>query len=184
MPMQDLIKWFFGWLLCHALGEFLQTTSDRAFKNYSNECIFELGERNPVGSENICNSWLWLAPPPKRPWFIQFLVGSFSLLLHSIEPRHLTNQSHPRVPLANGFLLIVEYRIHHIINIHDDDDVIEQKHDLSGGDAREQSNRCALPWRSSVLGGGSWHPFWFDHIFCSMIFWPCNGQHPSWWREP
>jgi hypothetical protein len=30
-------KMFFGWLLCHALGEFLQTTSDHAFKNYSNE---------------------------------------------------------------------------------------------------------------------------------------------------
>jgi hypothetical protein len=67
-------------------------------------------------------------------------------------------------------LLIVEYCIHHIINIHDDDDVIEQKHDLSGGDAREQSNRCALPRRSSVLGAGSWRPFRFDHIFCSMIF--------------
>ena len=91
------------------------------------------------------------------------------LLLHSIEPRHLTNQSHPRVPWANGFLLIVEYCIHHIINIHDDD-VMDQKHDLSGGDARERSNRCALPRRSSVLGEGSWRPFRFDHIFCSMIF--------------
>jgi hypothetical protein len=40
-------------------------------------------------------------------------------------------------------LLIVEYCIHHIIiNIHDDDDVMEQKHDLSGGDARERSNRA------------------------------------------
>jgi hypothetical protein len=70
-------------------------------------------------------------------------------------------------------LLIVEYCIHHIIiNIHDDDDVMEQKHDLSGGDARERLNRCALPRRSlsSVLGAGSWRPFWFDHIFCSMIF--------------
>ena len=82
-------------------------------------------------------------------------MGSFLLLLHSIEPRHLTNQSHPRVPWANGFLLIVEYCIHHIINIHDDDDVIEQKHELSGGDARERSNRCALLQH---------------HIFCSMIF--------------
>jgi hypothetical protein len=51
-----------------------------------------------------------------------------------------------------------------------DDDAMEQKHDLSGGDARERSNRCALPRRSSVLGAGSWRPFWFDHIFCSMIF--------------
>jgi hypothetical protein len=98
-------------------------------------------------------------------------VGSFLLLLHSIEPRHLTNQSHPCVPWANEFLLIVEYCIHHIIiNIHDDDDVMEQKHDLSGGDAHVQSDRCALPRRSSVLGAGSWRPFWFDHIFCSMIF--------------
>ena len=93
------------------------------------------------------------------------------LLLHSIEPCHFTNQSHPCVPWANGFLLIVEYCIHHIIiNIHDDDDVMEQKHDLSGGDARERSNRCALPRRLSVLGAGSWHPLWFNHIFCSMIF--------------
>ncbi len=43
-------------------------------------------------------------------------------------------------------------------------------HDLSSRDARERSNRCALPRRSSVLGAGSWRPFWFDHIFCSMIF--------------
>ncbi len=95
------------------------------------------------------------------------------LLLHSIEPHHLTNQSHPRVPWANRFLLIVEYCIHQIIiNIHDDDDddVMEQKHDLSGGDAREQSNHCALPRRSSVLGAGYWRSFWFDRIFCSMIF--------------
>ena len=97
-------------------------------------------------------------------------MGSFLLLLHSIESRHLTNQSHPRVPWANGFLLIVEYCIHHIINIHDDDDVMEQKHDLSGGDACEQSNHCALPRRSLLLGAGSWRPFRFDHIFCSMIF--------------
>ncbi len=93
------------------------------------------------------------------------------LLLHSIEPRHLTNQSHPRVPWATGFLLIVEYCIHHIIiNINDDDDVMEEKHDLSGGDAREQSNRCTLRQRSSILSAGSWRPFWFDHIFHSMIF--------------
>ena len=109
------------------------------------------------------------------------------LLLHSIEPRHLTNQSHPRVPWANRFLLIVEYCIHQIIiNIHDDDDVMEQKHDLSGGDAREQSSHCALPRHLLVLGAGSWRPIWFNHIFCSMIF--CRvmgyGQHPSWWREP
>ena len=44
------------------------------------------------------------------------------------------------------------------------------KHDLSSRDARERSNRCALPRRSSVLGAGSWRPFWFDHIFRSMIF--------------
>ena len=93
------------------------------------------------------------------------------LLLHSIEPRHLTNQSHPRVPWATGFLLIVEYCIHHIIiNIHDDDDVMEQKHDLSGRDRRARSNRCALPRHSSILGAWIWHPFRFDHIFCSMIF--------------
>jgi hypothetical protein len=51
-------------------------------------------------------------------------------------------------------LLIVEYCIHHIINIHDDDDVMEQKHDLSGGDACARSNRCALPRRLLVLGTG------------------------------
>jgi hypothetical protein len=44
------------------------------------------------------------------------------------------------------------------------------KHDLSSRDARKRSNRCALPRRSSVLGAGSWRPFWFDHIFYSMIF--------------
>jgi hypothetical protein len=44
------------------------------------------------------------------------------------------------------------------------------KHALSSRDAREQSNRCALPQRSSELGAGSWRPFWFNHIFRSMIF--------------
>jgi hypothetical protein len=93
-------------------------------------------------------------------------VGFLSLLLHSIEPRHLTNKSHPSALSATGILLIVEYCIHlFIINIHDDDDVMEQKHDLSGGEAQERSNRCALPRRLSVLGAGSWRPFWFDHIF-------------------
>jgi len=37
-------------------------------------------------------------------------------------------------------------------------------------DARERSIRCAEPCRSSILGVGSWRPFWFDHIFHSMIF--------------
>ena len=27
-----------------------------------------------------------------------------------------------------------------------------------------------LPHSASILGGGSWCPFWFNHIFCSMIF--------------
>ena len=98
-------------------------------------------------------------------------MGSFSLLLHSIEPRHLTHQSHPCSPWAPKFLLIAVHCIHHIIiNIHYDDDVMEQKHDLFGGDACKRSNRCALPRHLSVLVAGSWHPFWFDHIFCSMIF--------------
>ena len=53
--------------------------------------------------------------------------GSFWLLLHSIEPRHLTNKSHPCALWATGILLIVEYYIHHIIiNIHVDDDVMEK----------------------------------------------------------
>ena len=43
-------------------------------------------------------------------------------------------------------------------------------HDLSSRDARERSNRWADPHRSSILGAGSWRPFWFDHIFRSMIF--------------
>ena len=93
-------------------------------------------------------------------------MGSFWLLLHSIEPRHLTNKSHPRALWATGVLLIVEYYIHHII----DDDVMKKKHDLSGRDAHERSNRCAAPRRSSILGAGSWRPFLFDHIFRSMIF--------------
>jgi len=37
-------------------------------------------------------------------------------------------------------------------------------------DARERSMRCAEPHRSSILGVGSWRPFWFDYIFRSMIF--------------
>ena len=37
-------------------------------------------------------------------------------------------------------------------------------------DARERSIRCAEPHCSSILGVGSWRPFWFDHIFRSMIF--------------
>jgi hypothetical protein len=37
-------------------------------------------------------------------------------------------------------------------------------------DAREGSNHCAEPHRSSILGAGSWRPFWFDHIFRKVIF--------------
>jgi len=50
------------------------------------------------------------------------------VLLRSIEPRHLTNKSHPRALWATGVLLIVKYYIHHIIiNTHDvDDDVMAQ----------------------------------------------------------
>jgi hypothetical protein len=44
------------------------------------------------------------------------------------------------------------------------------KHDLSGGDTRAQSNRYTAPRRSSILGAGSWCPFWFDHFFHLMIF--------------
>jgi hypothetical protein len=44
------------------------------------------------------------------------------------------------------------------------------RHDLSSRDTREQSNRCTEQRRSSILGAGSWRPFWFDHIFRSMIF--------------
>ena len=43
-------------------------------------------------------------------------------------------------------------------------------HDLSSRDARERSNRCAAPRRSSISGAGSWRPFWFDQYFRSMIF--------------
>jgi hypothetical protein len=40
---------------------------------------------------------------------------------------------------------------------------------LVGTPAR--SNRCAASRRSSILGAGSWRPFWFDHIiFLRMIF--------------
>ena len=110
-------------------------------------------------------------PPLNAHDLSDFRWDPFRCYSIPIEPRHLTYHSHPRDPWATGFLLIVEYCIHHIIiNIHDDDDVMEQKHDLSGGDARERSNSCALPRRSSVLGAGSWRPFRFDHIFCSMIF--------------
>ena len=67
--------------------------------------------------------------------------------------------------------MIVEYYIHYItINFHVDDDVMGKKHALSSRDARERSIRCAEPRRSSILGVGSWRPFWFDHIFRSMIF--------------
>jgi hypothetical protein len=53
--------------------------------------------------------------------------GSVWLLLHSIEPRHLTDKSHPRALWATGILLIVEYYIHHIIiNTYVDDDVMEK----------------------------------------------------------
>ena len=62
------------------------------------------------------------------------------------------------------------YIYHIIINTHVDDDVITKKHDMSVRDARERSIRCAEPRRSSILGVGSWRPFWFDHIFRSMIF--------------
>jgi hypothetical protein len=80
------------------------------------------------------------------------LVGSFLLLLHSIEPRHLTNQSHPRVPWANGFLLIFEYYIHHIIiNIHDDDDDVilqgiprQPTHSLYAHHNRGHTNRTSV----------------------------------------
>ena len=48
-------------------------------------------------------------------------------LQNSIEPRHLTNKSHPRDLWATGILLIVEYYIYHIIiNTHVDDDVMAQ----------------------------------------------------------
>jgi len=67
--------------------------------------------------------------------------------------------------------LIFEYYIYHIIiNTHVDDDVITKKHDMSGRDARERSNRCAAPQHSSILGAGSWRPFWFDQFFRGMIF--------------
>ena len=45
-----------------------------------------------------------------------------------------------------------------------------KKHDLSSRDAHKWSNRCTEQCRSFILGAGSWRPFWFDHIFCSMIF--------------
>ena len=98
-------------------------------------------------------------------------MGSFLLLLHSIEPRHLTNKSQPRALWANEILLIVEYFIYHIIiNTHVDDDVIKKKHDMSRRDTRERSNRCATPRRSSISGAWSWRSFWFDQFFRSMIF--------------
>ena len=69
------------------------------------------------------------------------------------------------------FYLIVEYYIHNItINFHVDDDVMEKNMPCCLRDARERSIRCAEPRRSSILGVGSWRPFWFDHIFRSMIF--------------
>ena len=82
-------------------------------------------------------------PPLNAHDLSDFRWDPFRCYSIPIEPRHLTYHSHPRDPWATGFLLIVEYCIHHIIiNIHDDDDVMEQKHDLSGGDARERSNRA------------------------------------------
>ena len=74
--------------------------------------------------------------------------------------------------MGDRIYLIVEYYIHNdiTINFHVDDDVMGKKHALSSRDARERSIRCAEPRRSSILGVGSWRPFWFDHIFRSMIF--------------
>ncbi len=57
---------------------------------------------------------------------LEWLIVACPPLHNSIEPRHLTNKSHPRALWATGILLIVEYYIHHIIiNIHVDDDVME-----------------------------------------------------------
>ena len=75
--------------------------------------------------------------------------------------------------MGDRIYLIVEYYIHNdiTINFHVDDDVKGKKHALSSRDARERSIRCcAEPRRLSILGVGSWRPFWFDHIFRSMIF--------------
>jgi len=55
------------------------------------------------------------------------MVDCLPPLHNSIEPRHLTNKSHPRDLWATGILLIVEYYIYHIIiNTHVDDDVMAQ----------------------------------------------------------
>ena len=83
-------------------------------------------------------------------------MGSFWLLLHSIEPRHLTNKSHPHALRATGILLIVEYYIHHIIiNIHLDDYVMKKNMSCPVG-TPANNQTIALP--HSVCPYWAWGP--------------------------
>ena len=92
------------------------------------------------------------------------------MLLQSIEPRHLTNKSHPRALWATGVLLIVKYYIHHIIiNTHVDDDVMAQNMICPVG-TPVNNLTVALPTAFVHVERRLLAPIWFDHIFRSMIF--------------
>ena len=79
-------------------------------------------------------------------------------------------------PTSLTHTLYVEYYIHHTIRssismmMMTNDDVMAQNMTCLVG-TPVRSNRCTASRRSSILGAGSWRPFWFDHIiFLSMIF--------------
>jgi len=183
MPMPDESNIILVGCFVMLLGELLQTTTSPPVKYYSNEWIFELGEKEiPQAAETVAIVDCSLPTPNAHDlsdfWWAP--LGCYSIPLSpATSPPHLILALYwqPEFCWLLSIKSIISSSISMIMMMW------QKKHDLSGRDGCERFNCCAAARQLSTLGGVL-APILAGSHFSQHGFWPSNGQNPSWGRAP